>query len=105
MIISPKLASYHIGLLLLPFLLFTKKQILRNENILVLIILILLPKPHNFEFPIYGISLGLVVNTVLLTVILFFEEKQSINKYKRELQCFQKLKTNKICSHQFSSTF
>lgn len=92
LLISPKLASYHIGLLLLPFLLFTKKQIIRNENILTLIILILLPKPHSFEFPIYGISLGLVINTVLLTVVLFFEEKQSRNKYKLRTPMSSKIK-------------
>ena len=79
LIVSPKIGDYHLLILLIPFLVFEKQKIKEHLNFLILIAIVLMPKPHSFEFPIYGISLSLIVNSVILLVILFSTQKK-INK-------------------------
>ena len=81
LIVSPKIGDYHLLILLTPFLVFEKQKIKEHLNFLILIAIVLMPKPHSFEFPIYGISLSLVANSIMLLIILFNSKK--INNKQR----------------------
>lgn len=74
LIISPKIADYYLTLLLIPLFLYLNLKELNRKKIMTLffIFFVLLPKPHSFIVPVYGVSLGLFFNCLTLLFIIFF---------------------------------
>lgn len=84
LIISPKIADYYLTLLLIPlFLNLFKKEKNRQQLIIqFFIFFVMLPKPHSFIEPVYGVSLGLFFNCLSLSFIIYlilFEKNYETN--------------------------
>jgi len=73
LIISPKIADYYLTLLLIPLFLYlyTKEKNRQQLIIQFFIFFVMLPKPHSFIEPVYGVSLGLFFNCLSLLFIIY----------------------------------